>query len=179
MFDGKDDDGVVLPEGPYSATLALVYANGHTPSGDSPQFTIDVTAPTATVSSDYPVFSPIGEGSRNLLTFTQSATKDAAWTGVVKDSKGAAVRTATWKGRPDATFVFDGHGDDGKLLPDGKYTYTLAGMDSARQHGGSGPARRSRSTPRPRPVIVSTDLAAFSPNGDGVKDTIKIVPSSR
>jgi flagellar hook assembly protein FlgD len=176
VFDGKDDDGVVLPEGPYSATLAVVYANGHAPSGDSPQFVIDVTQPTATVSSDYAVFSPIGQGTRNLVTFTQSATKDAAWTGVVKDAKGTPVRTASWKGRPDVKFVFDGHGDDGKLLPDGKYTYTLAGIDNAGNIGGAPPLALEIDTTA-TPAIVSTDLTAFSPNGDGVKDTIKIIPS--
>jgi flagellar hook assembly protein FlgD/outer membrane protein OmpA-like peptidoglycan-associated protein len=175
-LDGKDDDGVVLPEGAYTATLALQYANGHVPSADSPSFVIDVTAPVATVSSDYAVFSPIGEGTRNLLTFSQTGSKDAAWAGTVLDAAGKAARTATWKGRPDAKFVFDGHGDDGKLLPDGKYTYTLAGLDSAGNKGASTALPFEIDTTA-TPVIVSTDLTYFSPNGDGVRDTLRIVPS--
>jgi flagellar hook assembly protein FlgD/outer membrane protein OmpA-like peptidoglycan-associated protein len=175
-FDGKDEIGTRLPEGNYSATLAVLYANGHDPDADSPPFLIDVTPPTATVTSDYAVFSPVGEGSRNLLTFTQGASKDAQWTGVVKDGAGAVSRFLTWSPRPDAKFVFDGHADDGSLMSDGSYTYTLSGVDRA-GNAGQSPPLSFRIDTRDTPVIVTTDFSHFSPNGDGVKDSIKIIPT--
>ena len=175
-FDGKDDDGVLLPQGTYTATLAVTYSNGHNPNADSAPFTLDVTAPTATVTSDFTVFSPVGEGARNTLVFSQSVSKDAQWTGTVSDAAGTAVRSVKWSGRPDAKFVFDGHGDSGQLLADGAYTYTLSGIDKAGNSGKSGPVAFQIDT-RATTVILSTDLPAFSPNADGVKDTIKIIPS--
>ncbi len=175
-FDGKDDDGVALPQGTYTADLAVSYANGHEPADTSPPFVIDVTPPTATVTSDYSVFSPVGEGARNLLTFSQGVSKDAEWTGVVRSAAGQAVRTVKWSGKPDAQFAFDGHADDGSLLPDGGYTYVLSGTDRAGNSGQSGALAFQIDT-RATPVIVTTDLVYFSPNGDGVKDSVRIIPS--
>jgi outer membrane protein OmpA-like peptidoglycan-associated protein/flagellar hook assembly protein FlgD len=146
------------------------------PANDSPPFVIDLTLPTATASSDFAAFSPVGEGARNLLTFTQAGSKDAAWTGTVADAAGKPVRAASWKGRPDGKFVFDGHGDDGALLPDGKYTYALTAIDNAGNAGSAAPVAFEIDT-TDTPVIVSTDLAQFSPNGDGSKDALRIVPS--
>jgi flagellar hook assembly protein FlgD len=173
-FDGRDDVGTMLPEGTYSAALSLTYANGHEPSADSPPFIIDVTQPQATARSDYAVFSPVGEGTRNLLTFSQQVTKDASWEGIVRDKRGNSLRTSSWKDRPDPKFVFDGRGDDGKLLPDGKYTYTLEGMDRAGNTGKSQAVAFEIDTTA-TPVIVSTDLTWFSPGG--AKPIITIIPS--
>jgi flagellar hook assembly protein FlgD len=173
-FDGKDDDGTPLPEGSYTAALAVSYANGHEPSAASPPFVIDVTAPAAGASADYAVFSP--GGARGILTFTQSGTKDAAWTGTVKDATGRVVVSVSWKDSPAPRLPFDGRTADGKVLPDGKYSYALEGTDRAGNVGRAAPVAFEIDTTKVA-LSVSTDLTWFSPNGDGVKDTLRVVPS--
>jgi flagellar hook assembly protein FlgD/outer membrane protein OmpA-like peptidoglycan-associated protein len=173
-FDGRDEAGTALPEGQYTAALSLSYANGHDPSAVSPPFVIDVTAPSAAASSDFTVFSP--GGARPQVTFTQSGAKDAAWAGTVKDASGKAVFTAFWKDAPSPRLVFDGRGDDGKPLADGKYTYQLAGTDRAGNVGRSALVSFEIDTTKVS-LSLSTDLTWFSPNGDGVKDVLRVLPS--
>ncbi len=173
-FDGKDDVGTPVPEGSYSAALSITYANGHHPSAVSPPFVLDVTGPTVSASTDYTVFSP--GGTRGSITFTQSGAKDAAWAGSVQNASGKEVFTSAWKDVPAHTFVFDGRGADGKTLPDGAYTYLLVGTDRAGNVGRTGPLEFEIDTTKAT-LSVSTDLAWLSPNGDGVKDAISIIPS--
>ena len=135
-----------------------------------------MTAPTASVTSDYSVFSPVGEGTRNLLTFTQSGSKDAAWTGTVTDAASRAVRTVTWKGAADAKFVFDGH-DAHRRPPARREVRVPAGGHRRAGNAGSSALLPFEIDTTATPVIVTTDLSAFSPNGDGVRDVIRIVPS--
>ncbi len=175
-FDGKDDTGKVLAEGNYVGKLTVWYVNGNNPVADSPTFTVDLTPPRATVKADYSIFSPNGDGNKDFITFTQSTSQEQLWKGIVTNSAGTAVKTVQWRGNADSQFVWDGHGDDGRLLPDGKYTYTLESTDKAGNFGKSSPVSFEIDTAA-TPVVVSTDLSYFSPNGDGVKDSVKIVPS--
>ncbi|HUZ17844.1 MAG TPA: FlgD immunoglobulin-like domain containing protein, partial [Spirochaetia bacterium] len=110
------------------------------------------------------------------ITFDQTTTKKASWQGIIRNSTGTVVRTVSWRDRPDAQFVWDGHGNDKSLLPDGTYTYTLEGTDAAGNTGRSAPLTFAIDTTA-TPVVVSTDLTYFSPNGDGIQDTISIMPS--
>jgi flagellar hook assembly protein FlgD/outer membrane protein OmpA-like peptidoglycan-associated protein len=173
-FDGKDDLGTPLPEGSYFAALALSYANGHEPSAVSPPFSLDVTAPTAAVSSDFAVFSP--GGARPTITFTQSGSKEASWLGTIRDASGKVVFSTSWTDLPASQLVFDGRGDDGQPLPDGKYTYLLTGTDRAGNVGHAAPLSLEIDTTK---VVLSlaADLTWFSPNADGVKDTLRLIPS--
>ncbi|NOY08191.1 MAG: OmpA family protein, partial [Spirochaetes bacterium] len=142
----------------------------------SPPFTIDLTPPSATVTANYTVFSPNGDGNKDFITFTQTTSEEQTWKGVVMDSGGKPVRTVTWRGKADTQFVWDGHGGEGRLLPDGKYTYFLEATDKAGNYGKSASVSFEINTAE-TPVLISTDLTYFSPNGDGVKDTLHLLPT--
>ncbi len=175
-FDGKDDTGEVLAEGTYGGTLSVRYVNGNNPVAASPPFMVDLTPPSASVTADYSVFSPNGDGNKDFITFTQTTSEEQAWKGIVKDSGGAGVRTITWRGKAEARFAWDGHGDDGRPLPDGRYTYVLESTDKAGNFGKSAPVAFEINTAE-TPVLISTDMSSFSPNNDGIKDTLRMLPT--
>jgi outer membrane protein OmpA-like peptidoglycan-associated protein/flagellar hook assembly protein FlgD len=174
-FDGRNDQGNVLPEDTYSGKLEVLYVNGNNPTAESPGFTIDLTAPSATVSADLAIFSPDGDGNKDVVTLYQETSEETLWSGAIEDIDGRSVRNYSWRGRADAKIEWGGRADDGQLVADGIYFYSLKATDRAGNSGQSKKVRFEINT-QATEVFVSADLDVFSPNADGVKDRINIQP---
>ena len=185
-FDGKDDSGKSLPEAAYTGSLSVRYQNGYLSTADSPSFTLDVTPPWATVQIEDKdqepgkpaVFAPNTDSYKNQLIIVQEGSNEVSWIGEVRragDPSGSPVKTFRFAGTPPPRIVWDGINNAGALAPDGRYTYVLNSTDSAGNTGSSGTVEFEIFT-KDTPILISTDLRAFSPNGDGVKDTITLIP---
>ncbi|MDR3248575.1 MAG: gliding motility-associated C-terminal domain-containing protein, partial [Treponema sp.] len=176
-FDGKNDQGAVLGEGLYHGNLSVRYRNGYVSTAASPSFTLDVTPPTATVQIEYPAFSPNNDGSQDEMIIRQSGSNEILWVGEIRraDLPTRPIRSYRFQGTPTAQITWDGHGDTGAFAADGDYTYELYATDPAGNTGRSNPVLFSLST-ADTPVMLTTDLRAFSPNNNGVKDTITLNP---
>jgi outer membrane protein OmpA-like peptidoglycan-associated protein/flagellar hook assembly protein FlgD len=174
-FDGESDEGTVLPEASYTGRLEVLYENGNNPTAESPIFTIDLTQPSASVSADLAIFSPDGDGNKDVVTLYQETSEEPLWTGLIEDIDGRAVRSFSWRGLAEARIQWGGRSDAGELVPDGIYFYSLRATDRAGNRGESKKIRFEINTQETE-VFVSTDLAVFSPNADGVKDRINIQP---
>ena len=177
-FDGKDDQGRRLPEGEYRGFLTVLYKNGKKPEATSPMITLDLTLPSAILKPDYRIFSPNGDGNRETADFRQATTKEELWTGEIINDEGEPVRHLNWHNIANDIFVWDGRGDGGKLVADGLYSYTLYSIDKAGNVGKSNTVAIEKDS-QATPISLSTDSTFFSPNGDGVRDTIRIVPELR
>ncbi len=70
-----------------------------------------------------------GSASWNLNT-----SKPSTATVTITDSSGQTAYTGTFAVNPgNQAFTWDGHGNDGKLWPDGNYTLTATGVDANQQ----------------------------------------------
>ncbi|MDR1429516.1 MAG: gliding motility-associated C-terminal domain-containing protein [Spirochaetaceae bacterium] len=175
-FDGKSDAGAVLAEGSYRGAFAVSYRNGYVSKAQSPAFTLDLTSPQAGIQAGYSAFSPNNDGNQDTMVISQEGSSEALWTGELRSSgREAPVRTFRFTGRPEPRVEWDGRDDSGRPVPDGDYEYRLTATDEAGNTGTSNVLRFSLST-ADTPVMISADSRAFSPNGDGVKDTINILP---
>ncbi|MDR3336805.1 MAG: gliding motility-associated C-terminal domain-containing protein [Treponema sp.] len=173
-YDGTDNAGAVLPEGTYTAELLVQYRNGYVSTAVSPPFTLDITPPVAAIRADYTAFSPNNDGNQDEMIFAQEGSEEALWFGEVRQG-GTVVRTVRMNGKPDARYVWDGLNDSGSLVRDGQYSYQLRSTDEAGNTGRSNVINFTLST-ADTPVFITTDTRSFSPNGDGIKDTIAIIP---
>jgi flagellar hook assembly protein FlgD/flagellar motor protein MotB len=181
-FDGRDGAGRLLPEAVYSASLSVRYRNGYISTANSPNFTLDITPPRAAVQIEDrdqgpgrpAVFSPTG--IKNRLIIIQEGSNELSWTGEIRrQGNNTPVRTFRFSGTPPRRIEWDGINNSGALAPDGLYNYELSSTDPAGNTGKSNSVDFEIDT-RDTPVFISTDLRAFSPNGDGVKDTINLIP---
>ena len=181
VFDGKDKNGELLPEGDYQAVLSARYVNGYTPAETSPVFTLDITPPSATAARSSALFSPDGDGKLDTVTFTQQLSAGDSWIAEIS----AADESGAPKGRPIRSFAigkdnaqgfdWDGRTNTGALASDGLYVYRLTGTDDAGNTGVSAPVTVELNTEK-ADVILSAHNLAFSPNNDGVQDTIVFSP---
>ncbi|MDR2741352.1 MAG: gliding motility-associated C-terminal domain-containing protein [Treponema sp.] len=177
-FDGKDDDGTLLPEGAYHGKLSVKYRNGYVAEAFSPSFTLDVTPPRAAIRAEYGAFSPNNDGNQDEMIIAQEGSAETLWTGEVRRAAADSeqpVRTFRINGAPGSRIIWDGQTDSGALAPDGEYVYRLSATDQAGNPGRSNEVRFTLST-ADTPVLLSTDVRAFSPTGAGAKNRITIVP---
>ena len=177
-FDGKGDRGNTLPEGKYVGTFRTIYRNGNKPEDTSPGFTLDLTPPNAMVRTDTDVFSPNGDGNKDTVTIFQETSREDVWYGSIVDNRGASVKTFTWFENAESSIVWNGHTDSGTIAPDGSYTYLIKSTDRAGNNGFSQKITFTLNTEE-TPVFLSVDTEAFSPNADGKKDRIRIMPQLR
>ncbi|MCF6335577.1 MAG: flagellar motor protein MotB, partial [Spirochaetales bacterium] len=175
IFDGRDQDGIRLEEGAYTGRIEVFYINGNNPIANSPLFYIDVTSPSAKVKSSNSVFSPNGDGLKDQISFYQESTMETSWSGIVRSSDGTIITEYDWPGAAEPVIVWNGTLSDGRLAPDGEYTYQLISIDRAGNTGQSELIEFILDT-EATPVILTTDLDQFSPNNDSEKDTITIIP---
>jgi outer membrane protein OmpA-like peptidoglycan-associated protein/flagellar hook assembly protein FlgD len=173
VFNGLDDNGVMLPEGRYLALLEMIYINGNRPSSQSPEFVIDITQPQASVRVSEPVFSPDGDGNKDTVTFYQETSLEERWKGEifkVGDTR-TVVRTYRWVENAQPELVWEGITDNGSLAPDGRYGYILSSTDRAGNQGQSQEVFFDLDTSEAS-ILLSAEYEAFSPNGNGRRDRI-------
>ncbi|HOV93585.1 MAG TPA: FlgD immunoglobulin-like domain containing protein [Spirochaetales bacterium] len=173
-WNGSSDSGIDVPDGEYVARLMVKYPNGDEASASLGPIIVDRIVPKATVVASSTLFSPNGDGVLDTVTFTQKAlTSGDQWIGTLKNARGEVVRRWTWLDSLPS-LVWDGNDESIALVPDGAYTYELSSVDRAENSYSSGPIVVNVETEK-KVVRLEADLRAFSPNGDGVKDTLTLL----
>jgi outer membrane protein OmpA-like peptidoglycan-associated protein/flagellar hook assembly protein FlgD len=175
-FDGRGEQAALLAEGRYRGELEVLYTNGNFPRAVSPDFTIDLTPPAVTLSADLDIFSPNGDGIKDEVVIYQETSEEPSWTGNIVSPAGDVVRTYSWRGRADERLSWEGRTAAGRLVPDGVYAYNLQATDRAGNRTESQQLTIELNTEQTE-VFLSTDLSAFSPNADGVKERIAVIPT--
>ena len=115
-----------------------------------------------------------GDGGKDTLTIPQSGSSEDLWEGGIYDSSGNRVRLFGSTGNP-SDLVWDGKDDGGGIVPDGVYSYRLSSTDRARNSTEKSLDNIIVSTIQPA-VNLHISGAWFSPNGDGIKDTVGLTP---
>jgi outer membrane protein OmpA-like peptidoglycan-associated protein/flagellar hook assembly protein FlgD len=174
LWDGKTSDGKWAADGAYSLTVNVNDYKGNTGFLGPVRIIVDNTAPYAQLYFPYSIFSPNGDGSQDSLDIhQQEASAEALWIGTIKDSNNELVRTFRWSGVP-ALFSWNGKTENDELSPEGSYSYTLESTDEG---GNSFRLGYDQividNTAYPVQMrLLSADQ--FSPNDDGVMDTVRI-----
>ncbi|MFH2115730.1 MAG: gliding motility-associated C-terminal domain-containing protein, partial [Spirochaetota bacterium] len=178
IFPGRDSASALLPEGRYRAALSLRYRHGYQPEAWTLPFAIDVTTPAITilepVGTHSLIFSPDGDGSKDTLGISQNGSVEELWTAEVVDQAGWPVRSWETRNAAPIDLLWDGKTDAGLVAPDGRYDYRINATDPAGNKATGQLDGIIVDTRRPA-VAIAVDLAAFSPDGDGVMDELSLV----
>ena len=123
----------------------------------------------------YNVFSPSGTGDRDVLPFQQYGDYATNWLGRIIDEDGNTVVAWNWDVTLPEEHRWDGTDENGNVVADGIYRYVLRGSDEA---GNSVTVRKDGlkvDTEQPG-VALDRNRATFSPNDDGIQDTVTFTP---
>lgn len=181
IWNGLSDSGAAAPDGRYFITVEATDDNGNKAVTDRWAVAVDTVAPTVKVSGptgggDALIFSPDGDGNKETFTIAQEGSSEDLWNAEVVDAAGTPLRVWKTSSAAPVAVVWDGKNDAGQIVPDGVYAYRIASTDRAGNAGSSKVENIIVNTQQP-PVGVSIDQAAFSPNGDGVKDVLTLTPN--
>lgn len=125
-WDGKDEDGNVVPDGKYSCIIRNVHGSAKV----TKTIIVDTTNPTITDLIDTP--DPFKPSSGQTTTISYTLSEKCAVTLKINNSAGKLIRTFSQTllaGEHDT--IWDGKDSHGKLVPSGLYKYTVFVKDIA------------------------------------------------
>ena len=178
-WDGLDEEGRLAPDGSYEYSLSTVDRAGNRGSSDRAVFALSTANTPLLVVADQRAFSPNGDGVKDGILITpQPQVREGieSWRVDVLDAAGAAIRSFEGRGVPGPQ-TWNGRDAKGAAAKDGSYTaraelrYTLGNRPVA------------TSTPfvvdtAPPAITLSAAEKAFSPNGDGSRDELRVSRST-
>ncbi|MFP4534495.1 MAG: FlgD immunoglobulin-like domain containing protein [Spirochaetaceae bacterium] len=180
VWDGFTNGNTPAPDGEYTVWFKVKYYNGNEPEAeDQGPIIVDGTPPRIErLEANRRTISPDGDGERDDVTITQRVVPGDDWTAEVRNADGEVVAEEAYEDQVE-NYTWDGTDQDGEVVPDGEYVYVLQSEDEA----GNRTVREIPllvDTMGPRPSETPPDLSMeiepkpFSPDGDGVDDTVRI-----
>jgi outer membrane protein OmpA-like peptidoglycan-associated protein len=184
-WDGKGENGAVLPEGVYDITISGQDGAGNRTGRTVRGVTLDVRERQATVDIEYPIFSPNDDGLLDKITFfpiLSDRNRIDTWDLIVQIEKGDTAKRFRGRRFIPKTVVWDGKPQRGKMtemypdgLPSGYYTYFLKVVYRSGVNTYS--FKRDLIIDNDPPQIeLSVEPTPFSPDGDGKDDFLHIKP---
>jgi flagellar hook assembly protein FlgD len=130
-WDGKNDSGVLQPDGTYSYEIAAT-ATSQPPASIAKGYAVVDSTKGLTLSSpavSLAFFSPNADTIQDATTITATTNyDDAAWTVSVLDGSSNVVRTHNGTG-PSIAFTWDGKDGSSVVQPDGLYTLRVDAVE--------------------------------------------------
>lgn len=174
-WDGLDAAGKLSADGMYEYRISGIDRAGNRGASRPVPFRLSTEDTPVLLLVDQRAFSPNGDGIKDNITITpQAQLLDgiASWRVEILDSAAVPVRSFEGSGNP-VSIRWDGKDSKGGVVQDGTYTartevrYTLGNRPTA------------MSTPFavdtvPPSISLSVAEKTFSPNGDGIKDSLTI-----
>ncbi|TVQ37104.1 MAG: hypothetical protein EA384_12610 [Spirochaetaceae bacterium] len=173
-WDGTDYAGAWVDDGVYLLSVSAWDYRDNRGSSPVVRVNVDNTPPTATVVAPFLVFAPTGDGNQDTLELShENASTEDLWNAEITDTDGTRMVSYQWRGVP-GTVQWDGTRSDGSPAPDGRYRYVLRSTDRA---GNSFVTTLEDIVldRRSFPVNLTVSPLAFSPNDDGVQDSVRFV----
>jgi flagellar hook assembly protein FlgD len=140
----------------------------------------DSTAPVVRVLDPGGPFSPNADGTRDSASIRGRFTESVAWKLRIRNGSGTTLVERTGSGA-GFTETWDGT-VGGTAVPDGTYTVSVSGDDA--WDNGDATATRQLVVDTRAPDLGSLTPGSgtpiwFSPNGDGVRDTVSLTATNR
>ncbi|MCL2478082.1 MAG: OmpA family protein [Treponema sp.] len=173
-WDGILESGAVAPDGLYRFRVTASDDNGNTAVSDTYTVMVDCTPPDISIeplTGDDNIFSPDGDGYKDTITISMNGSKEDLWEGGIYDSNGIKVKTFNFVNSAPAPITWDGTNDNGEIVEDGVYHFSINSFDRAMNSGSAELRNIIVNTVQPQ-IGLSIMDSWFSPNNDGIKDTM-------
>ena len=129
-WNGRNDAGVVVPDGAYRITVWTADASNNRASVQK-SVTVDRRLSVVTIAARPGFVSPNGDGHSDSTTLSMGADEPITGTARLIDKNGTTVRKWSFTGAASRSWVWNGRDRDGRTVADGRYTYRVSGLDRA------------------------------------------------
>lgn len=180
LIGGKNNAGAILQDGSYDLEVYAIDILGNRSPAVESTLVVDTEPPQIEITElavEEKIFSPNGDGNKDVLKINQGGSSEDLWTLEIYDVTGNVVRMETINDSSPALFEWDGHDNSGQRLADGVYQYRISSRDRAgNRNFGEVSNIIVNSIVSPVKLVVAD--SHFSPNNDGQKDSITFIPET-
>lgn len=183
VFDGKDENGAILPNGKYQACVKASYLNGYEPALlKSPEFILDTTKPSAQLGVSSAIFGGADKPNVTISMLDDNTGKYAtvpAWHGRIFNAEnGTTVREYNFGQYLPSNISWNGFDSNGKLAQDAKYKFELSATDFAGNKGVIVAKDTFTLDTKKASLLLSLTDTAFSPSpsSNSPKKIIQFLP---
>ena len=170
VWNGKNNEGTAAADGLYIAEIRAVYAKGNKPRARSTEFLKDTEAPRISSSASTTLFSPDGDGNKDIIRISQTSSTEHGFEAELKDSSGQTVRSWFWKENLES-LDWDGTDENGNMVPDGIYNYSVSSTDPAGNTNRVG-IRGIEVDTKSTPVYLTAKNTIFSPVSEELPEQV-------
>lgn len=182
QWDGRGENGGFVPEGIYAATLIVYDLRGLERRTSPAQISVSNASPQAFLQAQVSLFvrapgaPPPGRGPGERLEILQRAESapGSRFTARLLNGAGETVLEREWQNvLPERVFIYWDDLDAQDEDRYGVYTYQLSVRDPAGNRASTEYADLIFA-PRPVELDLRAERYVFSPNGDGVRDSLSL-----
>lgn len=175
VWPGVTNGGTMVADGDYTASLRVVYLNGHEAERTNVgPIIVDRTGPRIdALRASYRSFSPDGDDLRDTVTIYQEVAPGDEWLGRIIDENGEVLLERRYSDTVE-DLEWDGRRTDGSVVPDGDYRYVLSSTDAAGNSTSEAVLLTVDTEARGVGAQLSLIPIPFSPDGDGEADVLRI-----
>ncbi|MFP4212317.1 MAG: OmpA family protein [Alkalispirochaeta sp.] len=175
FWNGRDNQNRFVGDGTYLLTLSVTDEEGRTTASQPVSIVVNNTPPDAEVDMPHNTFSPGAGDERNTVSIRHHGSGATEWTGRIVDDDDVTIRLWSWGTDLPETHEWDGTDDSDSVVDDGRYRYVLRGTDEA-GNSVSATLRNIIVDTRTRDLELDRNRPAFSPDDDGVRDSVTFTP---
>ena len=177
-WNGRTESGSIAADGNYTFILKAWDDNENTAITDERQVIVDTAAPRISINApvgDQLIFSPSEGSFQQEVEIGQSGSVEFLWEAQILDAQQQPVMNYKWENAAPETVVWGGQNATGEIVPDGVYEYRIFSRDKA-GNTNNGSVENIIVNTEPTPLEISLSASVFSPNQDGVQDSMRIFP---
>ncbi len=140
MWNGTADDkgaeagytkGAVVPDGTYYYQFSASDDNDNEAKTSKMVVIVDSTPPEINLKQIAEGDKTFGEGAKSTLKIVQNGSEEDLWYASVNNAYGSAVKTFRFEHSEPLEIVWDGTDDQGGIVSDGVYSYSITSTDRA------------------------------------------------
>ncbi|MDR0409522.1 MAG: OmpA family protein [Spirochaetaceae bacterium] len=131
VWDGVMDSGEVAPDGVYFYSLQAADDNGNTAKSEKRMVVVDCTPPVVEITQPSVAEKFFGEGAKSSIRIREDGSHEDLWTAFIADTSDNIVRSWNIVDSAPSDIVWDGRSNEGTLVIDGVYSYSIKSTDRA------------------------------------------------
>lgn len=176
-WNGVFDSGEIAPDGTYFYCLTAKDDNDNESRTKTYSVVVDNTPPQIELKQPSESEKIFGAGLKPSINIKQSGSEEDLWTAKITDISGSIVRNYSWQNSSPKDISWEGENDNLSAVSEGVYVYEITCTDKAGNTCEKTIVSNIIYDAIPRSVNLSIQGSPFSPNNDGVKDSILVFPS--
>jgi len=130
IWNGKNNNNMIISDGEYRAYLLVNYKNGTSSIGKTESFFIDIIPPNIQVKADKDYFTPDNDGNDDIMYYNFSSAQDLSgikkWKmAIYNPDDNKEFSSVSGEGTPAGSYYWNGKSENGQIILESTTEYPM------------------------------------------------------